>query len=64
MKVLISFVIITVIVMIGLNFMRSYDELRSYLTWNKLEKVNSTDLVIFSPEMVETLPDPARRYFE
>jgi len=64
MKVLISFVIIIVIVMIGLNFMRSYDELRSYLTWNKLEKVNSTDLVIFSPEMVETLPDPARRYFE
>jgi len=64
MKVLISFVILIIILMIGLNFMRSYDELRSYLSWNKLEKVTSAEPLLFSPNIVQSLPEPARRYFE
>jgi len=64
MKILISFVVLVVILMIGLNFMRSYDELRSYLIWKKLEKVTLQKEDVFSPTMVENLPGPARRYFE
>lgn len=64
MKILISFVVLVVILMIGLNFMRSYDELRSYLIWGKLEKVTLQKEDVFSPTMVENLPGPARRYFE
>lgn len=64
MKAIISFVILVVILMIGLNFMRSYDELRSYLIWNKLEKITPKDPQYFSSKMVENLPVPARRYFE
>jgi len=64
MKVLISFVIFFITLMIGLNFMRGYDELRSYLIWNKLERIPASEAEQFSPKMIENLPEPARRYFE
>ncbi len=64
MKILISFIAFVVILMIGLNFMRSYDELRSYLAWNKLEKTSDNKTKSFSPDTVSHLPGPAKRYFE
>jgi len=64
MKILISFVIVVVILMIGLNLMRSFDELRSYRIWQKLKTGSAQEQRTFSPVMVENLPDPARRYFE
>jgi len=64
MKIIISFVILVVLMMIGLNFMRSYDELRSFFVWQKLEKTHPQDPLIFYPDMVKDLPVTARRYFE
>ena len=64
MKIFISFIVIVIILMIGLNVMRSYDELRTYLTWNKLEKIAPEQPTFFDPKMLENLPEPVRRYFE
>ena len=64
MKIIISVVVIIVILMIGLNLMRSYDELRSYLTWNKLEKIAPNEPMFFDPKTLDNIADPARRYFE
>jgi len=61
---IISFVVIVIILMIGLNVMRSYDELRTYLIWSKLKKITPTEVRFFDPKMLESLPGPARRYFE
>lgn len=64
MKVIISFCALVLVILIGLNLMRNFDDLRSYRVWQKLEKTSSKEQRIFSPEMVENLPEPARRYFE
>ena len=64
MKILMSFVVLVLIFFIALTFMRNFDELRSYRIWNKLEKSPKVDRGSFSPQLVEDMPDPARRYFE
>lgn len=64
MKIIISFTILVVILMIGLNIMRSYDELRSYIIWGKLEKLPPNDPIRFSDDMISELPEPIQRYFK
>lgn len=63
MKTIITVTVLMVILMIGLNTLRSFDELRSSLTWRKIEKRPAQSAQYFSSEMVKDLPAPARRYF-
>jgi len=63
-KILMSFVALVVIFLIALTIMKNFDELRTYLTWKKLENPSKVNTLKFSPHLVKDLPEPAQRYFE